>query len=341
MASRSRTDACLSMSSAVALSLAGARVALVEALVVVATPRVLLRAHPVPEASARQLDLVGSEAAEDSVVVLAVAEVVAAASAEAIVVASEEALVVTEAAVEVDLEEAAVASVTKVRAVTARPTVLLPVLEDHEVGLAATAEATAATAEETATAEVTGAEEAIEDPAALTMNRSVETDTTNATAIAEAETAMAAETIRGNARTRATATTTGASAGGTRFLRKLEYVLRWVCHRLPPISSLYLLRHEDKTKNVHEPHQHWRVSRFTLADGATSKTNTTATSGMNKASPHSNAFRLEKHTTATCDFGLFLWTRSLAWGMVDIAVERVGKGDAHLYFYISLVRPCG
>ena len=238
---------CSLMSSAVVRSLAGARAALEEVLVVEATPRALLRALVVREALARQLDLVASGAAEVSAVVSVVEEVAAAVLVEVTVEASEEDLAAAVAAEEVAMVVAVVALATRDRMVTVRPMALLPVLEDHEVGLVAAAVATAATVEATVVATVTAAAvtdavEAIEDPAVLTTSRSVEIDTTTATPVEGAETAMVAATIRGNVHTRATTTTTGASAGGTRLLRKLWYVPRWVCHRLPPVSSFYLLR---------------------------------------------------------------------------------------------------
>ena len=206
-----------------------------------ATPRALLRARVVQEALARQLGLVALEAVEVSAVDLVVEEVAVVASGEATVEASEADLAAV-AVTEVALVVAAVALATKVRLM-----VLLPVLEDHEVGLAAAAVATAATVEATveatATVVVTGVEEATVDPAVLITSRSAEIDTTTATPVEEAETAMVAAMIRGNVPMRATATTTAVSAGGTRHLRKLWYAPRWVCQRLPPISSFYLLRH--------------------------------------------------------------------------------------------------
>ncbi len=229
MASRSRTDACSSMSSVVAQCLAGALVALEEASVAAATQRALLRVRRARAGLVHQLD------PED----LPVAVVSAVASV--VVEVAEAALVVIVAAFEEDSAavgaevEAVVALVTKGLTATVHLMVLQPVLEDHEVGLALAAVPTAETVAATVMV-VTGVEVVTEDPAAQTTNHLAEIDTTTAT-VAAAETAIAAETTRGSVRTRATATMTGASAGGT----ELQYALKWVCHRLPPFSSRCLL----------------------------------------------------------------------------------------------------
>ena len=232
------------MLNVAARSLAGAHVALEEVLVVEATPRVRLRAHLVLEALVRPLDLEALGAVEVSVVDSVVGEGAAVGLVEAIVGVSVEALVVV--VVEVASVAVVVVSATKDRTAMVHRTVLLPVLEDHEVGSVV---ATAVIVEVTVMAAivvvvvvvVTGVEEVIEDPAALITNRLAETDTTTATAT-EVETAMVAETNRENVRTRAIATTTGASAGDTKHRCVLEYTLRWVCHRLLPTLSFYLLR---------------------------------------------------------------------------------------------------
>jgi len=203
----------LSMSSAAALFLAGVRAALVEVWEAEDIPRDLLRDLAALEASVRRLDPAALEAAADSVVDLVAEAAVAGASVEVIVVASEE----DSAAV---VAVAAVALGTKDQTATVRPTVLLPVLEDHEVGSAAavvdTVEIVEVTVEAIAAATVmaaTDVEEVIEAPAVPTTNHSAEIGTTTVTAAAE--TATAAGTTRGNERTRAIATTTGASVGGT------------------------------------------------------------------------------------------------------------------------------
>ena len=236
MASRSKTAVCSSMLNAAAQSLAGAHAASVEVLEAEATPRALLRAQVV-QLSARQLDLVALEGVEALAVHSEAEEAVAAALEEATVEAFEEVTAAVAAAAAA--AAVVVVSATKDRTVMVRPTVLLPVLEDHEVGLAAAAVVTAAIVGVTAMAAAVIGVEGIEDLAVPTTNRSAETDTT--TAIVEAETATAVATTRGNVHMRATATTTGASAGDTKT-RNLRGALRRVCHRLPPISSLYLLR---------------------------------------------------------------------------------------------------
>jgi hypothetical protein len=227
------------MLSVAAPFLAGVRAALVEVSEAEDTPRALLRDLAALEASVRRLDLAALEPVADSVVDSVAEAVGAGALVEVIVAASEED---SAAAVAV----AAVALGTKDQTATARPTVLLPVLADHEVGSAAAAVGSAETVEEivevtvavTVTA-ATDAEEAIEAPAVPTTNHSAGIDTTTATAAAE--TATAAGTIRGNERTRATATTTGASAGGTSLcMRRCRSKMG--LSRLPPISSFYLLR---------------------------------------------------------------------------------------------------
>jgi hypothetical protein len=220
------------MLSVAAPFLAGVRAALVEVSEAEDTPRALLRDLAALEASVRRLDLAALEPVADSVVDSVAEAVGAGALVEVIVAASEED---SAAAVAV----AAVALGTKDQTATARPTVLLPVLADHEVGSAAAAVGSAETVEEivevtvavTVTA-ATDAEEAIEAPAVPTTNHSAGIDTTTATA---------AGTIRGNERTRATATTTGASAGGTSLcMRRCRSKMG--LSRLPPISSFYLLR---------------------------------------------------------------------------------------------------
>ena len=218
------------MSSAAAPCLAGVRAALVEVSEAEDTPRALLRGPAALEASVRRLDLAALGAGEDSLVDLVAGAAVAGASAEVIVVASEE----DSAAV---VAVAAAALGTKDRMATARPTVLLPVLEDHGVGSAETGEVTGeVTVEAIAAATVmaaTDVEEAIEVPAVPTTNHSAEIATTTATA--------AAGTIRGNERTRAIATTTGASAGGTSLYAR-RFRFKMGLSRLSPISSFCLLR---------------------------------------------------------------------------------------------------
>jgi hypothetical protein len=237
MASRSRTAACSSMSSAAARFQAGVRAASVEALEAEDTPRALLLVLAVLQGLARPLDLVGLEVVADSVVDLVVEAAVAGALVEVIVAASEEGSAAVVAAVAVVLD-------TKDRMATARQTVLLPVLEDREVGSAAAAVATVEIVEIVeATAAVivmavTDVEEAIEALAVPTTNHSAETDTT--TVIVAAETAMVAGTTPENERTRATATTTGASAGGTSLYRRLCRSQMGLS-RLPPISPFYLV----------------------------------------------------------------------------------------------------
>lgn len=216
------------MLSAAARFLAGVRAALVEVWEAEGTPRALLRDPAAPEASVPRLDLAALEAVAGSVVDLVAEAAVAGASVEVIVAASGEgsAAVVVVAAVVLDIKD---------RMATVHPTVLLLVLEDHEVGTAETVEAIAAATVMAAT----DVEEVIEAPAVPTTNHSAETDTT--TAIAAAETATAAGMTRGNERMKATATTTGASAGGTSLCMR-PCRLKMGLSRLLPIYSFYLLR---------------------------------------------------------------------------------------------------
>lgn len=232
------------MLSAVAQSLAGALDASVEVLVAAATPRVLLRVQAV-EASARQLVLADLEVAGASVGVLVAEEAAAVALAEVTAAAFEEgsAAVAVEA---VDMAVAVVASATKAQTATLRPMVLPPVLEDHEVGLAAVATAAIEEATAMAAAVVTGEEEAIEAPAVPTTSRSAGIATTTATATVEVETATAAVTTRGNVRMRATAMMTEASAEGTKPRRLVA--LRWVCQGYLPFLHSTFFVNEGKTR---------------------------------------------------------------------------------------------
>lgn len=264
------------MSSVAAQSLDGAHAALEEVSEVEATPRALLRAQVVVSVVHR-LGPAGLADVEASVVVLAVEEAVVVVLGAAIVAVSEEVLVEDEEGVEVASAVAVVALGTRAPVATAdHLTAHRPVLEAHAAAVVTAAVVMAATV--VATVEVTGEATATEaavtgvevtaDPAAPTTNPSAETATTIAIATVEAATATAAVMTRANARTKVTATTTGASAGGTKPPHR-DSALRWVCHRffLPFLHSTFFVI-EGKTKNVFGSLQHWRVSRFTLAAAA-------------------------------------------------------------------------
>ena len=258
MESRSRTDAFLSTSSAAALYLDGALVALVAVSVVEAT----LRAHPLvvplPPAALELLQLapvvlVDAAEASRAAVSVDVAEAASgvdsevieeAASEEDLAGAVEEEVVATAVAVEV--------SVTN-QTVTGPQMVHLPGLEAHE------AEALAATVEvgvvSVVSAEVNDSmtdavvvvvvAAMIEDLAALTTNHSAAgTDTATAT-VGMVEVAATAETMaHESVHTRVTATTTHEPDDDTRLIPRLRCILQGFVKgylpflRLDPFSSV-------------------------------------------------------------------------------------------------------
>jgi len=262
MESRSRTDAFLSTSSAAALYLDGALVALVAVSVVEAT----LRAHPLvvplPPAALELLQLapvvlVDAAEASRAAVSVDVAEAASgvdsevieeAASEEDLAGAVEEEVVATAVAVEV--------SVTN-QTVTGPQMVHLPGLEAHEAeALAATvevgvvsvvsAEVNDSMTDAVAVAVVVVVVAAmIEDLAALTTNHSAAgTDTATAT-VGMVEVAATAETMaHESVHTRVTATTTHEPDDDTRLIPRLRCILQGFVKgylpflRLDPFSSV-------------------------------------------------------------------------------------------------------
>jgi hypothetical protein len=254
MASRSRTVAFSSTSSAVVLSRVGAHAVLEEASVAAATPRDLLPALVVEAASALRLAQVALEAVAEAllealVLVAALAVVVAVAVVSAATAVSEEEEVLAEAV-------AAVAVLEDTEVVAALATLGLLMVLQPVPAVLATAAHTVVTAQ--AAVLTTAAEGVTVDPAVPTTSLSaVGTDTVTETVGMEAVTAVEMEAamgaamgvvmgavtrVHGNVGTRVTATTTEASEGGTEFpdscaLRRVCQKVTFPLFALPSLST--------------------------------------------------------------------------------------------------------
>jgi hypothetical protein len=282
MASRLRTVAFSSTSSAVVLSRVGAHAVLEEASVAAATPRDLLPALVVEAASALRLAQVALEAVAEallvaSVLVAALAVVVAVAAVSAATAVSEEEEVLAEAV-------AAVAALEDTEVVAALATLGLLMVLQPVPAVLATAAHTVVTAQ--AAVLTTAAEGVTVDPAVPTTSLSaVGTDTVTETVGMEAVTAVEMEAAMGaamgavtrvheNVGTRVTATTTEASEGGTEFpdscaLRRVCQKVTFPLFALPSLSTrlrsgLLVLSQRTPTNTPTLEGKH--CDEFTLAD---------------------------------------------------------------------------